>query len=175
MGGFNVDHTYTSLPAPTDGRIFAYELNSFDITSSLYEQHYQRSDVNASPHQEAFLRDWGTMDTSSLPDLHPEQPFDSAEKSTLGFLLPSQYGSGPVEPEQSSSTLDQDYLPPMHYVSPMGTSQPPVTGTTAQTSPLSPVPMEPKPTWNCIADGTWQAGSQPSWFNCPHGRPRNHE
>ncbi|EME40361.1 hypothetical protein DOTSEDRAFT_74982 [Dothistroma septosporum NZE10] len=55
--------------------------------------------------------------------------------SSLGFLLPTQYGSGPGESDPASYTMDQNYIPPMRM------SQPATTGGTtayAQTASSSP-------------------------------------
>ncbi|KAK3715537.1 hypothetical protein LTR37_007025 [Vermiconidia calcicola] len=63
-----------------------------------------------------------TTDISTTYDFSFEQPTASAEMSSLGFLLPSQYGSSSVEAEPNSYTMDQNYIPPMRMSQPAATS-----------------------------------------------------
>ncbi|KAK3054889.1 hypothetical protein LTR09_004047 [Extremus antarcticus] len=57
--------------------------------------------------------------------IYHHQPTAAAEMSSLGFLLPSQYGSGPIEAEPGSYNMEQNYIAPPRM------SQPPATSATA--------------------------------------------
>ncbi|KAF2166348.1 hypothetical protein M409DRAFT_55190 [Zasmidium cellare ATCC 36951] len=69
------------------------------------------------------------------PDLTFDQPASSAEMSSLGFLLPSQYGTEPYSSEPNNYTMDQNYIPPMRMTQPTTTAG---TAAYAQTASSSP-------------------------------------
>ncbi|KAK4612221.1 putative C2H2-type zinc-finger transcription factor orf8 [Fulvia fulva] len=72
---------------------------------------------------------------SISPEFAFEQPTAQAEMSSLWFLLPTQYGSGPGESDPASYTMDQNYIPPMRMSQPATTS-----GTTAYAQTVSSSP-----------------------------------
>lgn len=67
-------------------------------------------------------------------DFQFDQPTTSAEMSSLGFLLPSQYGSTVYESEPSSYPMDQNY-PPMRMSQPGATTGAPAYSQTISSSP----------------------------------------
>ncbi|KAK5172954.1 uncharacterized protein LTR77_003076 [Saxophila tyrrhenica] len=64
-----------------------------------------------------------------------QQPTAAAEMSSLGFLLPSQYGSGPIEAEPGSYNMEQNYIPPPRLSQAQTTSGASAYAQTASSSP----------------------------------------
>ncbi|KAI5361551.1 hypothetical protein Slin15195_G126660 [Septoria linicola] len=63
-----------------------------------------------------------TTGISVTPEFAFEQPPVSAEMSSLGFLLPTTYGSSPYESDSNNYAMDQNYIPPMRVSQPTTTS-----------------------------------------------------
>ncbi|KAI7577321.1 hypothetical protein KC316_g10350 [Hortaea werneckii] len=96
-----------------------------------------------------------TIPASASPaDFQLDQAPASSEMSSLGFLLPSQYGPGMYEPEPHSKdhlsllerlstqtymlpgyTMDQNYMPPIRNAQPNSTNAPPTYSNTLSSSP----------------------------------------
>ncbi|PPJ54529.1 hypothetical protein CBER1_02513 [Cercospora berteroae] len=75
-----------------------------------------------------------TTGISVAPDFAFEQPSVSAEMSSLGFLLPTTYGSSPYDSDSNSYAMDQNYIPPMRVTQPTATSGASAYATTASSS-----------------------------------------
>ncbi|TKA27965.1 hypothetical protein B0A50_04031 [Salinomyces thailandicus] len=65
-----------------------------------------------------------TTSISSSTDFSFDPPVTSSDMSSLGFLLPSQYGSGLYESDTNNYGMDQNYIPPMRTAQPSSTSGP---------------------------------------------------
>ncbi|CAK3971550.1 Hypothetical predicted protein [Lecanosticta acicola] len=68
-------------------------------------------------------------------DLYDYCATNSQRSSSLGFLLPSQYGASPYESEQGNYSMDQNYIPPMRMSQPSSTSGSPAYSQTVSSSP----------------------------------------
>ncbi|RMX92878.1 hypothetical protein D0867_14411 [Hortaea werneckii] len=73
--------------------------------------------------------------SASPADFQLDQAPTSSEMSSLGFLLPSQYGPGMYESEPHSYTMDQNYMPPIRNAQPNSTNAPPTYSNTLSSSP----------------------------------------
>ncbi|RMY47615.1 hypothetical protein D0863_15598, partial [Hortaea werneckii] len=74
--------------------------------------------------------------SASPADFQLDQAPTTSEMSSLGFLLPSQYGPGMYESEPHSYTMDQNYMPPIRNAQPpQSTNAPPTYTNTLSSSP----------------------------------------